>query len=340
MSTRYAAVHAWEKVNGPGDDRPTALQIIKDEGLVNALTDKTIIITGVSSGIGIETLRAFHATGAHCFGTVRSLSKGQAVVDEILASNPNGGKIDLIEMELSSLDSVRKGATEFLEKSNGKCNILIANAGIMAVPEGRTADGWEMQFGTNYLSHFLLFQLVKNAMLSSATPEFPSRVVSVSSVGHRYSPIRFDDINFEKSGYDKWIAYGQSKSGNIHLANSITRHYASQNLYGIAIHPGGIMTNLPAALSSEELDGISSQAEFQKTVKSAEQGAATSVFVAVGKEWKTVGGLWATNCQIQEKSDGTKGLFDDEGYADWAFDEGAEETLWVKSLEWTGVENA
>lgn len=339
MSTRYAAVYAWEKVNGPGDDRPTALQIIRDEGLINALSDKTILITGISSGIGIETLRALHATGAHCFGTVRSLSKGQAVVDEMLASNPNGGKIDLIEMELSSLNSVRRGAADFLKKSNGKCNILIANAGIMAVPEGKTVDGWEMQFGTNYLSHFLLFQLVKDAMLSSASPEFPSRVVSVSSVGHRASAIRFDDINFEKSGYNKWVAYGQSKTGNIYLANNVTRKYATQNLYGIALHPGGIVTNLGSALSPEEFDGIASQPDFIKIIESAEQGAATSVFVAVGKEWKTVGGVWVSDCQIQDRSDGAKRPVQNQGYAEWAFDADAEEKLWSKSLEWAGVKN-
>src|SRR4051812_21377591 len=176
--SRYASAHDRANLNGPGDARPTALQIVRDEGLISKLQDKVFLVTGVSSGIGIETLRALHATGAHVYGTVRSLSKGQAVVDEILASNPNGGKIDLIEIELASFASIRKGAADFLAKSGGKLNVLINNAGIMAVPEGRTEDGFEMQFGTNHLGHFLLFQLVKDALLATATPESPSRVVS------------------------------------------------------------------------------------------------------------------------------------------------------------------
>ena len=149
--SRYAETFIRSKLAGAGDARPTALQIIQDENLVNKLTDKIFLITGVSSGIGIETMRALHATGAHVFGTVRSLEKGQPIADEILKSNPSGGKITLIHMELDSLSSVRAGAADFLAKSGGKLNALVNNAGIMAVPFKLSIDGIEMQFATNHV---------------------------------------------------------------------------------------------------------------------------------------------------------------------------------------------
>jgi NAD(P)-dependent dehydrogenase (short-subunit alcohol dehydrogenase family) len=334
MTTRYAAVHALDAVNGPGDARPIAMDIIRDENLTNKLTDKTFLITGVSSGIGIETLRAFHATGAHVFGTVRNLEKGKKVVDEILASNPNGGKIDLVEMELESLDSIRKGAADFLERSGGKLNVFVANAGIMASPEGRTKDGFEKQFGTNYVSHFLLFQLVKDALLASATPEFPSRVISVSSQGHRYSTVRLDDYNFEKEKYEKWAAYGQAKTGNIWLANAINRKYSSKNLYALALHPGMIYTGLLEFLSEEDLKPFEDP-RVQKKFKNQGQGASTTVLAALGADWRKVGGVWVSDCQVQGAWDGE--FFNNEGYASHAFDEEGEEKLWKMSLEMVGL---
>lgn len=334
MTSRYAEAHV--NLNGPGDARPTALQIIKDENLINALPDKVALITGVSGGIGVETLRALHATGAHVFGTVRDLAKGQKVVDEILASNPSGGKIDLIELELASLDSVRKAAKEFLEKSGGKLNLLILNAGIMAVPEGKTKDGFELQFGTNYVAHFLLFQLVKQALLDSASADFPSRVVSVSSLAQRYATVRLDDYNWEKEPYDKWQAYGQSKTANIWLANAINRKYADKNLYSVALHPGLIMSGLGWALNEEEVKRFTTP-DVQKLIKSAEQGAATSVLAAVGKEWRTVGGVWASDCAVQEEFKGDATSLTDQGYTTWAFDPEGEERLWKESFGLVGL---
>src|ERR1700712_1966197 len=196
----YAAAHS--SPSGPGDSRPTALQIIEDEGLEGQLVGKVILVTGCSSGIGIETVRALHATGATIFATVRDLAKGQTVVNQILASEPNNkAPIHLIKMELDSFDAINASAKEVLQKTT-TLNILINNAGVMHTPEGRTKDGFETQFGTNHLGHFLLFQLLKSTLLASSTPPFPSRVVSVASFGHRASPIRFDDINFEKEKYN------------------------------------------------------------------------------------------------------------------------------------------
>lgn len=350
--SRYAESHKRENLAGAGDARPTALQIVEDEGLIGKLNDKVILITGVSSGIGVETLRALHATGAHVFGTVRNLQKGQAVVDKILGERrEGGGSIDLIEMELASFVSVRKAATEFLARSGGKLNVLIANAGIMAVPFSLSPDGFEMQFATNHLGHFLLFQLLKDALLNSATIQFPSRYVSVSSKGHGFGPVRFHDYNFEKDEgqydswvgfeekkgkYDTWAAYGQSKTANIWLANSIERHHGSQNLHATSLHPGGISeSGLTAHIDSAVLQSFLTPEDL-RYYKSAEQGAATQVYAAVGAEWAHKGGKYLSDC-IEETSfveRKNKGISDrhNDGYATWAYDAESEERLWRESF--------
>lgn len=335
--SRYSAAHV--KTEGPGDARPTALQIVKDEGLEGKLSDKVMLVTGTSSGIGIETLRALHATGATVYGTVRNVEKGQKIVDEILASDPsNKAPIHLIHIELDSLDSVRAGAAEFLKKSS-KLNILVNNAGVMATPEGRTKDGYETQFGTNHMGHFLLFQLLKSTLLASATPEFPSRVVSVSSFGHRSGPIRFDDYNFEKSPYDPWTAYGQAKTANIYFSNEIERRYGSKNLHSTSLHPGGIFTALQVHVDPEMLKAWDNP-EVTAYMKSPEQGAATSVYAALGKEWADKGGKYLSNCEVQQpfKGDGPMALGDD-GYETWIYDVEKEQKLWKESLRMLGMED-
>jgi NAD(P)-dependent dehydrogenase (short-subunit alcohol dehydrogenase family) len=337
--SRYAEAHKPSNLAGAGDARPTALQIIRDENLMGKLSDKVFLVTGVSSGIGIETLRALHATGAHVYGTVRSLTKGQKVADEILAANPNGGKIDLIEMELTSLSSVRAGAEDFLAKSGGKLNVLIANAGIMATPFVKTKDGFESQFATNHLAHFLLFQLVKPALLASASAAFPSRVVSVTSIGHRFGRVRFSDYNFANEGeYNDWAAYGQSKTANIYFASYIDRQYAGQHLRATSVHPGGIMTNLGTHLAAEDWAHFTTP-EWMRVMKSAEQGAATQVLAAVGKEWEGKGGKYLANC-VEQPPFGTRGLEEkhDDGYAEWVYDVEGEVRLWKDSLDMVGLE--
>ncbi|KAH8707590.1 short-chain dehydrogenase [Phaeosphaeriaceae sp. PMI808] len=343
--SRYAETHKLANLRGPGDARPTALQIIKDEGLTGKLGEKVFLVTGVSSGLGIETLRALHTTGAHVYGTVRNLPKGQEIVSQILKENhEGGGNIDLIEMELDSLDSVRKGAQDFLQKSSGKLNVLVGNAGIMATPFGKTKDGFEQQFGTNHLSHFLLFHLLKDAMLASTSPDYPSRYVSVTSLAHRYGPVNLGDCNFEKAEYTPWAAYGQSKIANIWFANSIERHYGSKNLHATSVHPGGIQegSNLGKHLSEEELQALVGDAETIRTMKSAPQGAATQVYAAVSEEWARKGGKYLASLTEQPSYDekakeGDMVFLANEGYANWAYDEESEERLWKESLGMVGL---
>jgi NAD(P)-dependent dehydrogenase (short-subunit alcohol dehydrogenase family) len=344
--TRYAGVH--KKLNGPGDARPTALQIVEDNNLegwsavprsdssritnsdAGQLTDKTILITGCSSGIGIETARALKATGARLFLTARDLSKGRKALGDIL----DPGKVDLLLLDLNSLASVRNFASEFLQASDDKLNILINNAGIMLTPEGTTADGFELQLGTNHLAHFLLFQLVKPALLRSSTPDFQSRVVSVSSLGHRMLPPKMDNLMLAGE-YEPNQGYANSKTANIYFANEIERRYGDKGLHGLSLHPGGIWTGLQVHTPAETMAAFKADKELAKYMKSVEQGAATTVWAAVGKVWEGKGGKYLDDCQICPPVPEGFTLFEP-GYAKWAYSPENEAKLWRMSNEWVG----
>ena len=329
--SRYAAVHV--NPQGAGDARPTAIQIVQDEGLVGKLAGTVMLITGGSAGIGAETARAFHATGARVLLTVRDLKKGQQLVDSILSDKKSSkAEILLIKMELSSLDSVRAGAQEILSKTD-KLNVLVNNAGVMATPEGRTKEGFETQFGTCHVAHFLLFQLLKATLLKSSTPAFQSRVVCVASTGHRGGPIRFDDYNFDQPlSYDPWVAYGQAKTANIYLANEIERRYSSQGLHGISIHPGGIRSGLQV-YSNETMGDVWEQPEVKAREKSPAQGAATTVYAALSRDCEGKGGVYLANCAVMGPFRGKSPLdISDDGYAPHAYDAVLEGKLWNDSL--------
>jgi NAD(P)-dependent dehydrogenase (short-subunit alcohol dehydrogenase family) len=296
---------------GPGDARPAALQIIKDQGLLDALPDKVFIVTGASSGIGTETARAFAATGARVFLPVRDLAKGEKACKAFLEP----GRVELLEMDNDSLASVRTAAKAFLAKSD-KLNVLVNNAGIMATPEGKTADGFESQFGTNHLAHFLFFNLLKETMIKSATPSFNSRVVNVSSMGHLSGGVQFDNYGFEDGSYTPWGSYGQAKTANIYMANHITTLYGDKGINGFSLHPGGIWTGLqkfvdeatmkkwkeiPGKFSTGCISGILTDKMYlgvEKFMKSPEQGAATTVLAAVGKEFEGKGRLYLEDCAV------------------------------------------
>ncbi|PNP59979.1 hypothetical protein THARTR1_00003 [Trichoderma harzianum] len=187
-TSRYAEAHA--KQHGPGDERPTALQIVKDEQREGNMADKVVFITGCSSGLGVETARAMKATGATVFVTARNLEKAKEALGDILS----GDRIHLFKLDLESFDSVRSCVNEFKSMSNS-LNIIIENAGIRHVPFGRTSDGFEKHWGTNHLSHFLLLELLRPMLLASSAPEFCSRAIIVSSTAHRNAPMDFSDLN-------------------------------------------------------------------------------------------------------------------------------------------------
>ncbi|KAK6592008.1 oxidoreductase [Botrytis cinerea] len=237
----YALSH--EHPSGPGDARPTAQQIIQDEGIEGQWANKTILITGCSSGLGVETARALAATGATLYLTVRDVAKTKAILGDLLQLD----RIHLLTLDLNSLASVRSCASEFLSRSES-LNILIENAGVMTTPEGRTMDGFETQIGTNHLGHFLLFQLLKPVLLASATPEFNSRVIILSSVGHRISDVHFENLNLEGE-YEPWKAYGQSKTASLWAANHIDRSFGNRGLHAFSLHPGSVNTDLSRHMS-------------------------------------------------------------------------------------------
>ena len=331
MTSKYAAAHA--SINGPGDARPTALQIIKDEGLEGKLTDKVILITGCSSGIGVETARALATTGATLYLTARDLGKAKSVLGSLLEQS----HVHLLKLELNSLESVRACATEFLSKCK-TLNILINNAGVMATPEGRTVDGFETQFGTNHVAHFLLFQSLKDALLASSTPTFQSRVVNVSSSAHRRSEVQFDNLNFDEN-YDAWTAYGQSKTANIWTANEIERLYGAKGLHGWSLHPGGIKSGLQQHVPQEIKKAWANNPALAAIWKSAEQGAATTVWAAVAKVLEGQGGKYLEDCQIAPPLDAKADNFVP-GYAPWVYDEQKQAKFWAKSMELIGLKEA
>ena len=295
-----------------------------------------MLITGGSAGIGAETARAFHATGEKLFLTVRDLEKGQKVVESILADDPsNHAEIILIKMELSSLESVRAGVKELLGKTD-RVNVLVNNAGVMATPESRTEDGFESQFGTNHLAHFLLFQLLKPTLLASSTRAFQSRVVVVSSLAHRYSPVRFDDYNFDKpASYSPWTAYG------LHLANEIERRYGSQGLHATSLHPGAFQSALQVHVDAS----VWEVPELKAVEKSPAQGAATTVYAALSRDWEGKGGVFLSGCAVMGPYRGKPPTwpedddFKDEGYAPRVYDAVAEGRLWKDSLGMVGLQD-
>ncbi|KAK2674647.1 Short-chain dehydrogenase/reductase SDR [Fusarium oxysporum f. sp. vasinfectum] len=309
--SRYSAAH--ENPQGPGDARPTALQIIKDEGVEGKLKGKVIVITGTSSGIGIETARALAETGARLFLTARNLDKAKKACEEFF----DASRMEFIELDLTSFDSVRTAAKTILDKTD-KINILVENAGIMAVPELElTKDGHEMQFGVNYLAHFLFFELLKPALLAAVTPELNSRVVVLASSAHQHGGINeSDNYNFQKGGYDPWVSYGQSKTADIYLANEIDRRYGAQGLHATSVHPGGILTELSRY--------------------SPQQGAATTVWAAIGKQWENAGGRYLENCEEAPPAKQIDPHFG-KGYAPHAYDPEREARLWEDALKIVGL---
>ncbi|KAK0755288.1 hypothetical protein N5P37_012114 [Trichoderma harzianum] len=328
-TSRYAEAHA--KQHGPGDERPTALQIVKDEQREGTMADKVVFITGCSSGLGVETARAMKATGATVFVTARNLEKAKEALGDIL----NGDRIHLLKLDLESFDSVRSCVNEFKSMSNS-LNILIENAGIRHVPFGRTRDGFEKHWGTNHLSHFLLLELLRPMLLASSTPEFCSRAIIVSSTAHRNAPMDFSDLNWEKRKYVPSVAYGQSKLANVYTASEIERRYGAQGLHAWSVHPGGIRTGLQAPSTFDIKDWLvvikSGPMATLNTMMNAEQGASTSVWAALSRDLEGQGGKYCERNRFSEPlKKGWKMI--DPGHAEWCYDEKAAARLYDLSMK-------
>jgi len=255
---------------------------------------KVVLITGANSGIGLECVRVFLLAGCHVIGAVRNPKDSQKIFDPILKSVPKEAKLDLLALDLNSLKSVRSFADSF-QSMKIPLHILILNAGIMCIPERTlTQDGIESQFGVNHVAHHLLTVLLLDVVKASS----PSRIVVLSSLGHRRSPVNFEDINWEKS-YDRWKAYGQSKTANILFAKQLQANLAQESknkeskVDVFAVHPGSIQTALGRTMPAEDLKMF---AVVPYRWKSVSQGAATSVYAAIGQSLQGKGGAYLSDC--------------------------------------------
>jgi NAD(P)-dependent dehydrogenase (short-subunit alcohol dehydrogenase family) len=328
----YAAAHI--NPQGAGDARPTALQIIHNESLEGKLVGKVMVITGATSGIGLETARALSTTGATLFLTAREMKKAENTLVGILEP----GRVSLIEMDNSFFASIRAAAASILTNSNNQVNILVNNAGVMGVEALKlTEDCHEMHFATNHLGHFLLFQILKPALLASSTPDFHSRVVNVASSVHRaWNLNESNNYNFQKGGYHFGLAYANSKLANIYMANELDRRYGRMGLHATSLHPGAVSTNLPRHLGPEFLEQIMSNENIVKILKTPEQGAATTVLAAVGKEWEDKGGKYLEDCEEAKRGEDDNESFG-VGYVRQTYDPKNEERLWRDSLNIVGM---
>lgn len=292
------------------------------------LTGKLALVTGGSSGLGVETARALASKGAQVVITARNVAKGEGVAQEIRTSTGNDS-IEVMELELGSFASIRAFAEKFLAKHDA-LDLLINNAGVMASPFDKTEDGFELQFGTNHLGHFLLTGLLTPALVKAA----PSRVVNLSSRGHQMSPVVFDDINFEHRDYHKWASYGQSKTANILHAVELERRLGQQGAQAYAVHPGAIMTELARHMDEEDWDLMRSRAESGGfTIKSIPAGAATSVYAATAPELEGRGGVYLEDCHVAEVNDDEA---TPNGVRSYAVDPEAAKQLWAVSEEMVG----
>ena len=296
------------------------------------LSGKRVVITGGASGLGQETARAMAAKGAEIIMPVRDTAKGQAAAKQITASVP-GANITVMEMDLASLDSIRKFAGEFLAKYD-RIDLLINNAGVMASPYGETADGFELQFGTNHIGHFLLTNLLMPAIRNGNN----QRIVNLSSRGHHRDGVHLDDVNFRNRDYDKWASYGQAKTANILFTVGLEKRFAPVGIHSYAVHPGGIATNLGRHLNQDDIAMLmermqaAAEQDGGPVMKSVEQGAATSCYAAAAPELEGKGGVYLEDCHVANVDDASE----NSGVRSYAVDPQRAEKLWQLSEEMVG----
>src|SRR5579863_6056148 len=303
-----------------------------------SLKGKRILVTGVSAGLGVETARSLAAHGAQVVGAARNLSKAKAATKQVRKdAEANGGSLELIELDLASLKSVRACADGLLEKGE-PFDVVIANAGVMATPFGHTADGFETQFGTNHLGHFVLVNRIASLIRSGG------RVINLSSAGHRYSNIDLEDPNFEQTPYDPMVAYGRSKTANILFAIAFDKRHRDRGLRAAAVHPGGIQTKLGRYQDPGRIEKMIEQINQQRAAqgkgpfqwKTIPQGTATSVWAAVVASADEIGGQYCEDCRVGHvvPNDLPAGI--SEGVRGYAIDPKAADALWKKSEELVG----
>jgi NAD(P)-dependent dehydrogenase (short-subunit alcohol dehydrogenase family) len=297
------------------------------------LAGKRVLVTGVSAGLGVETARALASHGAEVVGAARDLSKARAATEQVRSQATRGGSLQLVQLDLASLESVR-GCAESLLAAAKPFDLIIANAGVMACPEGRTIDGFETQFGTNHLGHFVLVNRIASLLRRG------SRLVNLASAGHRYSDVDLDDPNFERSPYAEFIAYGRSKTANVLFAVEFDRRHRARGVRATAVHPGVIHTELTRHMAPGELDKLIREINASQpkgappfSWKSVPQGAATSLWAACVADAEAIGGRYCEDCHVADLAT-VPGLRS--GVQPYAVDPERAQALWKKSEEWVG----
>jgi len=298
------------------------------------LTGKTVVVTGGATGIGVETARALAKAGANVTLAVRNQAPGGAAATDVNASVGREAA-SVRPLDLSDLASVRAFAKAW---GSAPLHILVNNAGVMACPQAYTADDLEMQIGTNHFGHYALAALLAPALVAGAADQGkPARVVALSSTGHFRGGVDFDDPNYRHRPYDKWQAYGQSKSANALFA--VGFHKRMKDRGANSVMPGGIMTPLQRHLPREEMIAfgwIDEAGKIADGFKTPEQGASTSVWAAVGPELEGVGGLYLENCAQAAPFDPASGRR--QGVMPHAIDPELAERLWTLSVATTGAD--
>ena len=293
------------------------------------LTGKTIIVTGASGGLGEETARAMAAHGADVTILARSQEKLNAAATRIFEST--GNKVKIGVLELHKPDTIRAFAKNWLSHHD-KLDILVNNAGIMMCPMTHTEEGWELQFATNHLGHFLLTNLLVPALKKSRS----ARVISVASGGHNVASVDFDDINYDHRTYSAVEAYGQSKTANIWFSNELDRRLKSDGIRSFSLHPGGINTDLGRHLTpeiyEELMEIIRTRGNGEGSNKTIAQGAATSCYAATSPELNGKGGLYLVDCDIAKPGEHVT-----RNHAPWAYDVKGAVKLWELSNELLGT---
>ena len=299
------------------------------------LSGKRVLVTGTSAGLGVETARSLAAHGATIVGTARDLSKAQRAIKE--AFPPGSAPIDLVEADLASLKSVRKAADDLLSRGQ-PFDVIIANAGVMACPQGKTQDGFETQFGTNHLGHFVFVNKLVPLLKSGA------RIVTLSSAGHQISDVDIEDPNFERTAYQPFTAYGRSKTANILYAVALDSRLKGRGVRATSIHPGGIQTELGRHLTPEliaqmmerinKAAAASGQAQGQGfRFKTVPQGSATSVWSGFVASPDAVGAHYCEDCHVCDVNDDQNSRV---GVRSYALNLDRANALWRKREEMVG----
>jgi NAD(P)-dependent dehydrogenase (short-subunit alcohol dehydrogenase family) len=298
------------------------------------LSGKRILVTGASAGLGVETARALASHGAQVVGAVRDLEKARRATEVVVAQAKGGGGLELVQMDLGSLASVRACA-DALVADGRPFDVIIANAGVMACPKGQTVDGFETQFGINHLGHFVLINRLAPLLKKG------SRVVVLSSGAHGSSDVNLEDPNFEHTPYTEFDAYGRSKTANVLFAVEFDRRHKDQGIRATAVHPGIIATELgrhltPAVLQvlNDTIEAARKSSSVPMFMKSPAQGAATSVWSAVVAPADAVGGHYCEDCHLAEVQPNDSQVAG--GVRAFALNPDTAKALWAKSEEMVG----